>query len=91
MKRLPDESRADEKMVVSLWKHEMERIMKDRICRYSDLEWFDETLNELVTELWPDLAESLHKYFVTFPLDAKTYNRPLTTVSRKEIKVSDTD
>ena len=87
LKRLADESRADEKMVVSLWKHEMERVMKDRICRHADLQWFEETMAETVRERWPHLAESLHPHFVTFPVDARLYQRPVTNMSKKELKV----
>jgi hypothetical protein len=49
LKRLPEESRADETLipVISLWKHEMTRIMRDRIARTADLNWFDQTINIL--------------------------------------------
>jgi hypothetical protein len=49
LKRLPDESMADEIMVVSLWKHEMNRIVRDRIARSSDLNWFDEIMEKTIT------------------------------------------
>ena len=53
MKRLPEESRADETLipVISLWKHEMTRIMRDRIARTADLNWFDQTINEILSEV----------------------------------------
>ena len=51
LKRLADESRADETLVVSLWKHEMQRVMRDRICRHADLSWFDENLDGVVKEV----------------------------------------
>ena len=65
----------------------MERLMKDRICRYADLQWFEETMQQTVNEQWPDLVESLHPHFVTFPVDARMYQRPVTTMSKKEMKV----
>jgi len=40
---------ADELMVVSLWKHEMNRIIRDRIARTSDLNWFDEIMEKTQT------------------------------------------
>ena len=51
MKRLADESRADEELVVSMWYHETQRLMRDRICRHADLCWFDETLEKTVSEV----------------------------------------
>ena len=51
MKRLPDESMADEAMVVSLFKHEMNRIIRDRISRSSDLNWFDEIMEKTIAQV----------------------------------------
>lgn len=51
MKRLPEESRGDEHLVVSLWKHESERVLRDRICRQADLLWFDENLDNIMAEV----------------------------------------
>ena len=50
MKRLPEESRADESLipVISLWKHEMHRIIRDRISRTADLNWFDQTISGII-------------------------------------------
>ena len=73
--------------MVSLWKHEIERVMKDRICRFADLKWFEQEMDETIDEIWPDLKDSLHKYFVTFPVDARAYARPVTSISKKEMKV----
>lgn len=46
-----EEARADEQMVISLWKHEIERIFKDPICRYADNQWFDDTINNSINEV----------------------------------------
>ena len=51
MRRLPDESRADEVAVISLWRHEMIRIMYDRIARHSDRQWFTSTLNNIIDQV----------------------------------------
>jgi hypothetical protein len=51
LKRLADDARTDEKLVVSLWRHEMERIVKDRICRFADQKWFDDTLDDTIKEV----------------------------------------
>ena len=48
MRRLADESKADEIMVISFWRHEMNRIVRDRISRTSDLNWFDDKLEAVI-------------------------------------------
>ncbi|OWF37572.1 Dynein heavy chain 5, axonemal [Mizuhopecten yessoensis] len=89
LKRLPEESLADETMVpvVSLWRHEMQRIIKDRISRTADLNWFDSLLQETIESTWPDFKEPLIENFVTFPTDARMYQRPVTSVGAKNIKI----
>ncbi|XP_041355189.1 dynein gamma chain, flagellar outer arm-like isoform X3 [Gigantopelta aegis] len=90
LKRLPDESRADEMMVVSLWKHEMVRILRDRLSRTCDINWFDDLLEETISEdkeTWPKLEGTMHEYFVTFPIDARMYQRPVTSLGSKPLKV----
>ncbi|XP_060567478.1 dynein axonemal heavy chain 5-like [Ruditapes philippinarum] len=87
LKRLPDESMADEIMVVSLWKHEMNRIVRDRIARSSDLNWFDEIMEKTITTFWPKLDSPLHEHFVTFPTDARLYQRPVTSMGAKHFKI----
>jgi len=36
---------------VSLWKHEMNRVIRDRLCRHADIQWFDETMKKIVEEV----------------------------------------
>lgn len=50
-KLLTDESREDKGLVVSLWKHEMNRVVRDRLCRHGDILWFDETINKVVSDV----------------------------------------
>ncbi|XP_052708586.1 uncharacterized protein LOC128183562 isoform X10 [Crassostrea angulata] len=90
VKKLPEESRADETLipVISLWRHEMHRIIRDRLSRTSDLIWFDTTIQEIIEQTWPNLKESFLEYFVTFPMDARLYQRPVTSVGTKHIKVT---
>lgn len=52
LKRLPDESKADETMVISLWRHEIMRIMRDRISRSTDLLWFDDKLHQVFSQVF---------------------------------------
>ncbi|XP_025098007.1 LOW QUALITY PROTEIN: dynein gamma chain, flagellar outer arm-like [Pomacea canaliculata] len=87
LKRLPDESKADETMVISLWRHEIMRIMRDRISRSTDLLWFDDKLHQVFSQHWSKLEEKFAEYFVTFPTDARIYQRPLTTHGTKQVKV----
>ncbi|XP_064629693.1 uncharacterized protein LOC135488785 isoform X2 [Lineus longissimus] len=87
LRRLADESRADEHLVISLWRHEMERIMRDRLCRASDVNWFDEELKTTVSENFPSLEQLPEEHFVTFPIDTRIYQRPVTSHGNKQVKV----
>ena len=42
---------ADEEYVVSLWQHEVTRVVKDRICRSIDIKWFEKTLKTIIKEV----------------------------------------
>ncbi|XP_023932047.1 dynein heavy chain 5, axonemal-like isoform X1 [Lingula anatina] len=87
LKRLPDENRAEDVTVISLWRHEMNRIMKDKICRQCDINWLEGTLEKVVDETWPGMADQLYENFVTFPIDTRVYQRPVTSLSQKQVKV----
>ena len=43
--------RADEEYMVSLWQHEMTRVVKDRISRSVDIKWFETTLKAVIKEV----------------------------------------
>ncbi|KAK6187606.1 hypothetical protein SNE40_005595 [Patella caerulea] len=88
LKRLADESKADDAMVISLWRHETRRIIRDRVCRTSDLNWFDEKLNKIIEDTWPKIEGTMYNHFVTFPTDSRMYQRPVTSVHSKHIKVN---
>ena len=51
IKKLADESRANDRLVVSLWKHEIKCLISDRLCRHADDNWFNEKLNNIVKEV----------------------------------------
>ncbi|XP_070190368.1 uncharacterized protein [Littorina saxatilis] len=87
LRRLADESKADEGTVVALWRHEVSRIMRDRISRSTDLLWFDDKLEQALVQHWSKLEEKIPDYFVTFPIDTRIYTRPVTTHGTKQIKV----
>jgi len=70
LRRLTDEERANEHYVVSLWSHEMERMIGDQLCRSSDVRWFETSLKQITGEVFSHYFEhnkELLKYFVTFP------------------------
>ena len=48
LKNCPEEMRADEDYVVSLWQHEVQRVMEDRISRSDDIAWFERKVKDLV-------------------------------------------
>ena len=37
--------------MVSLWQHEITRVVKDRICRSVDIKWFEKTLKTVIKEV----------------------------------------
>ena len=37
--------------MVSLWQHEVTRVVKDRICRSVDIKWFEKTLKTIIKEV----------------------------------------
>ncbi|XP_071818739.1 dynein axonemal heavy chain 5-like isoform X4 [Apostichopus japonicus] len=87
--RLSEEARGEISMVASLWRHEVQRIMRDRLCRKSDLNWFDQNLQEVVKAYFPQVEEGEGWYedFVTFPIEPRAYQRPVTSMSQKTIRV----
>lgn len=81
--------RADEDYIVSLWQHEMFRVMKDRIPRAADNVWFDKNMMMVVKEYFPSLpANTPPPLFITFPLDPASYtSRPVTQARTSAPKV----
>ena len=51
LKNCSEEMQADEEYVVSLWQHEVTRVIKDRICRSLDIKWFEKTLKTIIKEV----------------------------------------
>ncbi|XP_048577711.1 dynein axonemal heavy chain 8 isoform X3 [Nematostella vectensis] len=83
LKNCSEEMRADDEYVVSLWQHEVMRVMKDRVCRASDVKWFEKNLKNIVKENFPTLpANSPPPVFITFPLDPGSYSGRTTTQAR---------
>ncbi|XP_071801693.1 uncharacterized protein [Asterias amurensis] len=87
--RLSEEARGEISMVTSLWQHEIRRIMQDRLCRTADINWFHQTLTDVVKTHFPETPEGdiLYDDFVTFPIEPRTYVRPVTSLSQKSVRV----
>lgn len=77
LKRLGEEERSKESYVISFWKHEMQRLFKDQLCRSADVSWFDRTMESISKEFFANIAvnadengkkdsESEPSYFTTF-------------------------
>ncbi|XP_041462850.1 dynein heavy chain 8, axonemal-like [Lytechinus variegatus] len=87
--RLSEEARGEINMVASLWRHEVQRIMRDRLCRTSDINWFDKNLEEICKAEIPkgEEDEGIFEHFVTFPIEHRGYQRPVTSMSQKTVRV----
>lgn len=48
--------------MVSLWQHEVTRVVKDRICRSVDIKWFEKTLKTIIKEVQLLLTEQILVY-----------------------------
>nr|CAB3238692.1 dynein heavy chain 8, axonemal-like [Phallusia mammillata] len=89
MRRLADDDRSNELRVVSLWSHEMERLIGDQLCRTADVTWFEENLKRITTDSFSKCFEpdkELMKYFVTFPVETKLHHRPIAS-SQRSIRI----
>ncbi|XP_033113255.1 dynein heavy chain 5, axonemal-like isoform X2 [Anneissia japonica] len=88
--RLSEESREEASMVISLWKYEVTRIIADRICRTADFQWLEKNMENIIKEHFPMTQEEgfeLYDHFVTFPIESRTYQRPVTSMSQKTVRV----
>ncbi|UJR24993.1 hypothetical protein I4U23_006354 [Adineta vaga] len=81
------ELRNDKNFIASFLKHELFRIIYDQLTREMDQYWFTDTLNEIFRNAfdWTKNEED-HRY-ITFPIDGRSYERPLTSLVTKEIKL----
>ncbi|CAF1032650.1 unnamed protein product [Adineta ricciae] len=78
--------RNDKNFVAPFLKHELFRIIYDQLTREMDQYWFIDTLNEVFRNTfgWTKSEED-HRY-ITFQIDGRSYERPLTSLFVKEIK-----
>ncbi|XP_018096048.2 dynein heavy chain 5, axonemal [Xenopus laevis] len=76
LRRLSNEDREDPVTVVTYWKHEICRVIQDKICRQTDLNWFNYELSNINSKYFPDIStSSAKKLFVTFPLEMTFSNQ----------------
>lgn len=62
-------------VLLALWKHECKRVIADRFTMPDDVEWFDQTLAQLVEEALGEEPKNVvdcgvERYFVDFLRDA---------------------
>ncbi|XP_041109797.1 dynein heavy chain 8, axonemal-like [Polyodon spathula] len=82
------EHREDIFMVLSYWKHEMRYIVGDRLCRYADLNWFHDQLDNIIEQHVPGSHnDSVHEHIVTFPIDEKITKQQSAWNSDKGVQV----
>ena len=70
LRRIANEDRSNDLYVISLWKHEMERLIGDQLCRTADVHWFDNVMQKTTNQILSHYDESqreLYQHFVTFP------------------------
>ncbi|XP_077973667.1 uncharacterized protein LOC120348568 isoform X2 [Styela clava] len=98
LKRVDEENRSSETYVVAFWKHEMQRLFADQLCRSSDLAWFEREIENVTKEFFSHAIQSSGEdgksdaevppvYFTTFAVDAKVHHRPLASSTRETTKV----
>ncbi|XP_073445808.1 uncharacterized protein [Dendrobates tinctorius] len=86
LRKLSNEDREDQCTVVAYWEHEMNRVIRDRLCRQADISWFKSELTTTITESFPDITTSaLQKLYTTIPLEMK-FSHQAGTDSR-DVKV----
>ncbi|KAM5165175.1 dynein axonemal heavy chain 5-like [Mantella aurantiaca] len=86
LRRLSHEDREDRSTVVTYWQHEVHRVIRDKLCRHADINWFDSEMANTIKEYFPDIsASSLQRIFTTFPLEMKFSHQ--TNKDNKGVKV----
>ncbi|KAM8953036.1 dynein axonemal heavy chain 5-like [Pelodytes ibericus] len=86
LRKMSNEDREDRSTVLAYWLHESNCIIKDKLCRHSDLNWFNSELRNTTTEFFSDISiPSLQKMFITFPLEIKFSHQAST--AKKAVKV----
>ncbi|CAF3476774.1 unnamed protein product [Rotaria socialis] len=87
LRNIDVQARNQTTFVAPFLKHELYRIIHDQIVREIDQYWFNDTINEIFRNAFNwDKNESDHLYF-TFPLEGRSYERPLNSLIIKEIKI----
>ncbi|XP_077137822.1 dynein axonemal heavy chain 5-like [Ranitomeya variabilis] len=85
LRKLSNEDREDHCTVVAYWEHEMNRVIRDRLCRQEDISWFNSELTTTIKESFPDITSALQNLYTTIPLEMK-FSHQASTDSR-DVKV----
>ncbi|CAF1326895.1 unnamed protein product [Adineta steineri] len=87
LKNIDEEIRNEPTTLAPFLKHELYRIVYDQLAREMDQNWFTDTMNEIFRRVFNwDKPEEDHRYF-TFPIEGRSFERPLNSLTIKEIKV----
>ncbi|KAG8582082.1 hypothetical protein GDO81_007910 [Engystomops pustulosus] len=85
LRKLSNEDREDRCIVVGYWEHEMNCVIRDRVCRQADSSWFKSEMTKTIKEYFPDVTISAHQQiYTTFPLEMK-FSHHVST-DNKEVK-----
>ncbi|KAM4043310.1 dynein axonemal heavy chain 5-like isoform 1-T1 [Anomaloglossus baeobatrachus] len=86
LRKLSNEDREDPCIVVGYWEHEINCVIKDRLCRQADINWFKSELTTAIKESFPDMTTSaLQKLYTTFPLEIKVSHQ--ASSDTRDVKV----
>ncbi|XP_044146080.1 dynein axonemal heavy chain 5-like isoform X2 [Bufo gargarizans] len=86
LRKLSNEDREDRGTVVGYWEHEINCVIRDRLCRHADISWFKSELTTAIKEYFPDITSSaLQKIYTTFPLEMKSSYQ--TRTNNKDVKI----
>ena len=64
----PNEVITDANILIQLWKHECERVFRDKLTTKEDKAWVDKSIRALVQDSFPELSDAIaeESYFVDF-------------------------
>lgn len=89
LRKLNESQRQHSITIISLWRHEIFSSIKNQIPRYSDSYWLESTVNDLIKESFPSFVNEetkLIEEFVSFELEPKNIDRPVTGVQSSTVK-----
>ena len=87
---MSEAQRNEPQTIVSLWRYEVFATIGRQLPRHSDFYWLESCVNDLVKEkLAPFVADQpLIDDFVCFRLESRNYDRPISALQNRQVKVS---